>query len=148
MFQIIQTYRDNFDPTRKIQTLNKMETVYANGMMNGTNGQAEMAAAQSVLNWNPNQLDIKTKSVEKTLEPLVMQVCIYIHQCCQILYYHSNANLATLFQILKLNITTSSSSSHHNVRFPSFWLLFEPISKLFFTSIPTRSLLWSHPNLQ
>ena len=53
-----------------------METVYANGMMNGTNGQAEMAAAQSVLNWNPNQLDIKTKSVEKTLEPLVMQVCI------------------------------------------------------------------------
>ena len=56
-----------------------METVYANGMMNGTNGQAEMAAAQSVLNWNPNQLDIKTKSVEKTLEPLVMQVCICIH---------------------------------------------------------------------
>ena len=55
-----------------------METVYANGMMNGTNGQAEMAAAQSVLNWNPNQLDIKTKSVEKTLEPLVMQVCICI----------------------------------------------------------------------
>ena len=127
-----------------------METVYANGMMNGTNGQAEMAAAQSVLNWNPNQLDIKTKSVEKTLEPLVMQVCICIHQCCQILFFYSNANLATLIQILKLNIpTTSSSSSHpHIVRFPSFWLLFEPISKLFFTSIPTRSLLWSHPNLQ
>ena len=81
-----------------------METVYANGMMNGTNGQAEMAAAQSVLNWNPNQLDIKTKSVEKTLEPLVMQVCICIYQCCQILFFYSNANFATLFQILKLNI--------------------------------------------
>ena len=63
----------------KIQTRNKMETVYANGMMNGSNlGQAEMAAAQSVLNWNPNQLDIKTKSVEKTLEPLVMQVGIHM----------------------------------------------------------------------
>ena len=30
--------------------------------------------AQNVLNWNPKQLDIKTKSVEKTLEPLVLQV--------------------------------------------------------------------------
>merc|ERR1719445_538223 len=33
-----------------------------------------MAQAQHVLNWNPKQLDIKTKSVEKTLEPLVLQV--------------------------------------------------------------------------
>ena len=52
--------------------------MYANGgggdmMMNGTS--PEMSQAQTVLNWNPNQLDIKTKSVEKTLEPLVMQVC-------------------------------------------------------------------------
>ena len=52
-----------------------MDGVYANGIMNGGNIQShEMAQAQTVLNWNPNQLDIKTKSVEKTLEPLVMQV--------------------------------------------------------------------------
>ena len=31
--------------------------------------QADMA-----LNWNPKHLEIKTRSVEKTLEPLVMQV--------------------------------------------------------------------------
>ena len=54
-----------------------MDGVYANGIMNGGGGNIqshEMAQAQTVLNWNPNQLDIKTKSVEKTLEPLVMQV--------------------------------------------------------------------------
>ena len=40
-----------------------------------TNGDGgAMAQAHTVLNWNPNQLDIKTRSVEKTLEPLVMQV--------------------------------------------------------------------------
>lgn len=38
-----------------------------------TNGNG-MAAAQTVLNWNPNNLNITTKSVEKTLEPLVLQV--------------------------------------------------------------------------
>lgn len=52
--------------------------VYANGgMLNGINGggaSSGMSQAQSVLNWNPNQLDIKTKSVEQTLEPLVLQV--------------------------------------------------------------------------
>ena len=49
--------------------------VYANGeMLNGA--QSGMAQAQQVLNWNPKQLDIKTKSVEKTLEPLVLQVRI------------------------------------------------------------------------
>ena len=49
-----------------------MDAVYANGV----NGAASngMAQAQTVLNWNPKQLDIKTKSVEKTLEPLVLQV--------------------------------------------------------------------------
>ena len=56
--------------------------MYANGggdmMMNGTS--PEMSQAQTVLNWNPNQLDIKTKSVEKTLEPLVMQVCNILGQ--------------------------------------------------------------------
>ena len=44
-----------------------------NGMANGHNGQAN--AAQSLgLQWNPKHLEIKTRSVEKTLEPLVMQV--------------------------------------------------------------------------
>ena len=38
-----------------------------------------MGHAQTVLNWNPNQLDIKTKSVEKTLEPLVLQVRKILH---------------------------------------------------------------------
>ena len=55
-----------------------MDAVYANGV-NGVNGAGVatsngMAQAQHVLNWNPKQLDIKTKSVEKTLEPLVLQV--------------------------------------------------------------------------
>ena len=49
-----------------------MDAVYANGgEVAASNG---MAQAQHVLNWNPKQLDIKTKSVEKTLEPLVLQV--------------------------------------------------------------------------
>ena len=30
--------------------------------------------AQTVLNWDPSSLEIKTRSVEKTLEPLVVQV--------------------------------------------------------------------------
>ena len=30
--------------------------------------------AATILNWNPKHLDIKTRSVEKTLEPLVLQV--------------------------------------------------------------------------
>jgi hypothetical protein len=29
--------------------------------------------ATVILNWNPKHLDIKTRSVEKTLEPLVLQ---------------------------------------------------------------------------
>ena len=49
-----------------------MDAVYVNGgEVAASNG---MAQAQHVLNWNPKQLDIKTKSVEKTLEPLVLQV--------------------------------------------------------------------------
>jgi len=33
-----------------------------------------MDQAATILNWNPSNLDIKSKSVEKTLEPLVLQV--------------------------------------------------------------------------
>ena len=36
------------------------------------NGGGETTAQQ--LHWNPRHLEIKTRSVEKTLEPLVMQV--------------------------------------------------------------------------
>ena len=38
--------------------------------MNGSNNQAGSLGLQ----WNPKHLEIKTRSVEKTLEPLVMQV--------------------------------------------------------------------------
>jgi hypothetical protein len=32
------------------------------------------SSAQTVLNWNPNNLEIRTRSVEETLAPLVLQV--------------------------------------------------------------------------
>ena len=38
------------------------------------NGAMTAQQAATVLNWNPKHLDIKTRSVEKTLEPLVLQV--------------------------------------------------------------------------
>lgn len=41
-----------------------------NGNLNGSNGHIS-------LNWDPKKLEIKTRSVEKTLEPLVMQVCLF-----------------------------------------------------------------------
>lgn len=56
------------------------DMVYANG--NGIYGTANgstsaaAAAAAAALSWNPKHLEIKTRSVEKTLEPLVMQVCV------------------------------------------------------------------------
>ena len=51
-----------------------------NGYM--TNGDHELlstpqngdSASQQQIHWNPRHLEIKTRSVEKTLEPLVMQV--------------------------------------------------------------------------
>ena len=50
---------------------------FSNGHM-GTNGggmDAMSSAAQSLgMQWNPKHLEIKTRTVEKTLEPLVMQV--------------------------------------------------------------------------
>jgi catenin alpha len=41
---------------------------------NGGVGMMNMDQAANILNWNPSNLDIKSKSVEKTLEPLVLQV--------------------------------------------------------------------------
>lgn len=47
-------------------------------MMNGANGSniygTNGNAASLSMQWNPKHLEIKTRSVEKTLEPLVMQV--------------------------------------------------------------------------
>ena len=42
---------------------------------NGVAGTNNMSSAASNLgiHWNPKNLEIKTRSVEKTLEPLVMQ---------------------------------------------------------------------------
>ncbi len=49
-----------------------------NGYSNGNNAAAAAAAATQAQNlsmqWNPKHLEIKTRSVERTLEPLVMQV--------------------------------------------------------------------------
>ena len=51
---------------------------YANGgAVNGANGGVGGAAsmAQTLgMQWNPKHLEIETRTVEKTLEPLVMQV--------------------------------------------------------------------------
>ena len=41
---------------------------------NGGGAMMNMDQAANILNWNPSNLDIKSKSVEKTLEPLVLQV--------------------------------------------------------------------------
>ena len=50
--------------------------VQLNGFANGSTTGVNMsnAASNLGLNWNPKHLEIKTRSVEKTLEPLVMQV--------------------------------------------------------------------------
>ena len=48
---------------------------YSNGGGGGANGGVDGSSAQSLaMQWNPKHLEIKTRSVEKTLEPLVMQV--------------------------------------------------------------------------
>ena len=49
-----------------------METLTQNPSNGG--GGMNMDQAATILNWNPSNLDIKSKSVEKTLEPLVLQV--------------------------------------------------------------------------
>merc|ERR1719309_909097 len=44
-------------------------------MSNGNGAPATTELGSNLqLNWNPRHLEIKTRSVEKTLEPLVMQV--------------------------------------------------------------------------
>ena len=64
-----------------------------NGMANGHNGQAN--AAQSLgLQWNPKHLEIKTRSVEKTLEPLVMQVMKKAQKLFKIWFYSTFAHVS------------------------------------------------------
>ena len=65
--------------------------------------------AQTVLNWDPSSLEIKTRSVEKTLEPLVMQVKSWI----LILFEHKQAR--TKAQIDKLD----ASSDYPHKEFPA-----------------------------
>ncbi len=49
---------------------------YLNGYSNGgvPSGTSVTPAQSLSMQWNPKHLEIKTRSVEKTLEPLVMQV--------------------------------------------------------------------------
>ena len=42
------------------------------------NNNSSFSQAQTVLNWDPSSLEIKTRTVEKTLEPLVLQVRVRI----------------------------------------------------------------------
>lgn len=55
----------------------EMQNHHMPDMSNGHMMDPAAAAAahqQHQMNWNPRHLEIKTRSVEKTLEPLVMQV--------------------------------------------------------------------------
>ena len=66
-------------PPRPIYSVSQMTSdgVLLNGFApNGVAGTNNMSSAASNLgiHWNPKNLEIKTRSVEKTLEPLVMQV--------------------------------------------------------------------------
>ena len=53
---------------QRVLTTGIMENHQSNG------GLMMDAHQQHQMNWNPRHLEIKTRSVEKTLEPLVMQV--------------------------------------------------------------------------
>ena len=51
--------------------------MYKNGFEHQNGDQTQNLGLQ----WNPKHLEIKTRSVEKTLEPLVMQVSIQCLHC-------------------------------------------------------------------
>ena len=55
--------------------------LFSDSTMDGAfvnNNNLSFNQAQTVLNWDPSSLEIKTRTVEKTLEPLVLQVSILI----------------------------------------------------------------------
>ena len=54
-----------------------METSAYHHPHNGSTLNGSFTHVQTVLNWDPSSLEIKTRSVEKTLEPLVVQVSIF-----------------------------------------------------------------------
>jgi len=47
-----------------------------NNNIYNNNGNNHSIGSQMALKWDPKNLEIRTHSVEKTLEPLVMQVCV------------------------------------------------------------------------
>ena len=73
--------------SQKIKTLERKTIIWRNlflfsdSTMDGAfvnNNNLSFNQAQTVLNWDPSSLEIKTRTVEKTLEPLVLQVSIQI----------------------------------------------------------------------
>ena len=73
--------------SQKIRTLERKTIIWRNlflfsdSTMDGAfvnNNNLSFNQAQTVLNWDPSSLEIKTRTVEKTLEPLVLQVSIQI----------------------------------------------------------------------
>ena len=73
--------------SQKIRTLERKTIIsrnlflFSDSTMDGAfvnNNNLSFNQAQTVLNWDPSSLEIKTRTVEKTLEPLVLQVSIQI----------------------------------------------------------------------
>ena len=54
-------------------SINGVNGVYAStGQLKGLDPNSAFS-----IKWDPKNLEIRTHSVEKTLEPLVMQVCVF-----------------------------------------------------------------------
>ena len=47
------------------------------------NNSINQDLAPITLKWDPKNLEIKTRSVERTLEPLVIQVGVFLHRVGQ-----------------------------------------------------------------
>src|SRR5204862_5402709 len=52
---------------------------YSNGSPSGMYGEFHPSPGTMTLKWDPKNLEIKTRSVEKTLEPLVVQVTTLVN---------------------------------------------------------------------
>ena len=83
------------------------------------NNNLSFNQAQTVLNWDPSSLEIKTRTVEKTLEPLVLQVSIQIKytgsnyfwssiKVFMHLYFHTKKALIN-FKISRLRLIVSTT---------------------------------------
>ena len=116
--------------SQKIRTLERKTIIWRNlflfsdSTMDGAfvnNNNLSFNQAQTVLNWDPSSLEIKTRTVEKTLEPLVLQVSIQIKytgsnyfwssiKVFMHLYFHTkkaliNFKISRLRLILKVSTT-------------------------------------------